>query len=144
MSPTQLTFRLAKISVDECSFSCNVPSSNSVKSMFRCVLVLFIVAFHFGHGLLPAAELRPLRGTVNVPCRLYIEGDDGKFYFKLAAADGRVLLQSAAFESGRDAGQWVSRLKTDGAAALGEAPVSRSDGVSAQDVSAALAALAAQ
>ena len=29
---------------------------------------------------------------------------DGKFYFKLAAADGRVLLQSHAFESGRDAG----------------------------------------
>lgn len=69
---------------------------------------------------------------------------DGKFYFKLAAADGRLLLQSAAFDSGRDAGQWVSRLKTDGASALGEAPVSRSDGVSAQDVSDALAALAAQ
>jgi tryptophanyl-tRNA synthetase len=69
---------------------------------------------------------------------------DGKFYFKLAAADGRLLLQSAAFDSGRDAGQWVSRLKTDGALALADAPVSRSEGVSAQDVSAALAALAAQ
>ncbi len=69
---------------------------------------------------------------------------DGKYYFKLAAADGRLLLQSAAFDSGRDAGQWVSRLKTDGASALGEAPVSRSEGVSTQDVSDALAALAAQ
>jgi tryptophanyl-tRNA synthetase len=69
---------------------------------------------------------------------------DGKFYFKLAAADGRLLLQSAAFDSGRDAGQWVSRLKTDGASALGEAPVSRGEGVSAQDVSDALAALTAQ
>jgi tryptophanyl-tRNA synthetase len=69
---------------------------------------------------------------------------DGKFYFKLAAADGRLLLQSAAFDSGRDAGQWVSRLKTDGASALGDAPVIRGDGVSAQDVSDALAALAAQ
>ncbi len=69
---------------------------------------------------------------------------DGKYYFKLVAADGRLLLQSAAFDSGRDAGQWVNRLKTDGASATGEAPVSLSDGVSAQDVSDALAALAAQ
>ena len=69
---------------------------------------------------------------------------DGKFYFKLAAADGRLLLQSAAFDTGRDAGQWVNRLKTDGASALADAPVSRGEGVSAQDVSDALAALAAQ
>ena len=68
---------------------------------------------------------------------------DGKFYFKLAAADGRVLLQSGAFDSGRDAGQWVARLKTDGAAALTDAPVSRGEGASAQDVADALAALCA-
>ena len=67
---------------------------------------------------------------------------DGKFYFKLAAADGRVLLQSAAFDSGRDAGQWVARLKTDGAAAVPDAPVAHGEGVSAQDVADALAALA--
>ena len=48
---------------------------------------------------------------------------DGKFYFKLNAADGALLLQSGAFDSGRDAGQWVSRLKQAGAAALGEAPL---------------------
>ena len=69
---------------------------------------------------------------------------DGKFYFKLAAADGRVLLQSGAFDSGRDAGQWVARLKTDGTAALADAPVSRGEGASAQDVADALAALCAQ
>jgi tryptophanyl-tRNA synthetase len=69
---------------------------------------------------------------------------DGKFYFKLAAADGRVLLQSAAFDSGREAGQWVARLKSEGAAALtGDAPVARGEGVGAPDVAAALAALAA-
>jgi len=67
---------------------------------------------------------------------------DGKFYFKLAAADGRVLLQSAAFESGRDAGQWVARLKAEGAAAVASAPVSRADGASEQDVADALAVLA--
>ena len=63
---------------------------------------------------------------------------DGRFYFKLAAADGRVLLQSGAFESGRDAGQWVARLKTDGVAALADAPVAPAEGVSTQDVADAL------
>ncbi len=52
----------------------------------------------------------------------YREGD-GQFYFKLVAADGTTLLQSQAFAGGREAGQWVSRLKTEGAAALAEAPV---------------------
>ena len=69
---------------------------------------------------------------------------DGKFYFKLAASDGRVLLQSAAFESGRDAGQWVARLKADGVMAIPDAPVAHGEGVSAQDVSDALASIAAQ
>jgi tryptophanyl-tRNA synthetase len=67
---------------------------------------------------------------------------DGKFYFKLAAADGRVLLQSAGFDTGRDAGQWIARLKGEGAAALPAAPVVHGAGVSAQDVAAALAELA--
>ena len=66
---------------------------------------------------------------------------DGKFYFKLAAPDGRVLLQSAPFESGRDAGQWVARLKNEGALALAQAPVSRGEAASEQDVADALAAL---
>ena len=67
---------------------------------------------------------------------------DGRFYFKLVAADGRVLLQGAGFDSGRDAGQWVARLKTEGASALADAPVSRGEGVSAQEVADALASLA--
>ncbi|MES2100791.1 MAG: tryptophan--tRNA ligase [Pseudomonadota bacterium] len=69
---------------------------------------------------------------------------DGKFYFKFAAADGRVLLQSAAFDSGREAGQWVARLKNEGAVVIPDAPVAHGEGVSAQDVVDALAALAAQ
>ena len=68
----------------------------------------------------------------------YREAADGKFYFKLNAADGTLLLQSAAFDAGRDAGQWVSRLKNEGAAVLTEAPVQKS----ADDASIA-AALAA-
>jgi tryptophanyl-tRNA synthetase len=49
---------------------------------------------------------------------------DGLFYFKLVAPVGdAVLLQSRGFEQGREAGTWVARLKKEGAAALGEAPV---------------------
>ena len=66
---------------------------------------------------------------------------DGRFYFKLLAADGRLLLQSTAFESGREAGAWVSRLKLE-AAALGEAPVTLAEGIVAEEVTAALQTLA--
>jgi tryptophanyl-tRNA synthetase len=43
---------------------------------------------------------------------------DGKFYFKLTAASGQLLLQSQAFDSGREAGALVKRLQTEGPAAL--------------------------
>ncbi len=69
---------------------------------------------------------------------------DGKFYFKLAAADGRLLLQSDAFESGREAGQCVARLRAEGVAAVPDSPVAHGEGVSAQDVADALSALAVQ
>ncbi|CAN5217094.1 tryptophan--tRNA ligase [soil metagenome] len=62
---------------------------------------------------------------------------DGQFYFKLNAADGHLLLQSTGFASGRDAGQWVARLKREGAAALPEAPL-----LPVADAAAAAAALA--
>jgi len=68
---------------------------------------------------------------------------DGQFYFKLTAADGALLLQSQAFAEGREAGNWVKRLKTEGAPALGDAPVSLADGVTRDTVEAALAALQA-
>ena len=93
-------------------------------------------------GVKAKATLLMVKPLVKPLFKQYREAD-GKFYFKLAAADGRVLLQSSAFDSGRDAGQWVARLKTDGAAALADAPVSRGEGASAQDVADALAALCA-
>jgi tryptophanyl-tRNA synthetase len=68
---------------------------------------------------------------------------DGKFYFKLSAADGRVLLQSEAFAGGREAGEWVKKLKTEGSAALAGAPVARPEGVAEADVAEALGALQA-
>jgi tryptophanyl-tRNA synthetase len=67
---------------------------------------------------------------------------DGQFYFKLVAADGHtLLLQSAAFESGRDAGLWVARLKTEGSAALAQAPVTLAPNISQNTVHEALSAL---
>ena len=43
---------------------------------------------------------------------------DGQFYFKLAASDGALLLQSKAFASGKDAGQTIAKLQREGAAGL--------------------------
>jgi tryptophanyl-tRNA synthetase len=60
---------------------------------------------------------------------------DGKFYFKLLSAGGELLLQSQGFEQGRDAGQWVARLKREGWVA--DAPVQRE--APEVDIAAALA-----
>ena len=69
--------------------------------------------------------------------------DDGQFYFKLNAFDGGLLLQSRGFAQGREAGQWVARLKREGVAALAEAPVERAAGLAAGVLEEALDALAA-
>jgi len=61
---------------------------------------------------------------------------DGKFYFKLLSAGGELLLQSRAFEQGREAGQWVARLKKEGW--IADAPVQRE--AAEADIAAALAA----
>ncbi|PZP33401.1 MAG: tryptophan--tRNA ligase [Roseateles depolymerans] len=63
---------------------------------------------------------------------------DGRFYFKLLSAGGDLLLQSQGFAEGREAGQWVARLKREGLPALAEAPVQRE--AAEADVAAALAA----
>jgi tryptophanyl-tRNA synthetase len=68
---------------------------------------------------------------------------DGQFYFKLTTHKGDLLLQSQAFAQGRDAGNWVKRFKTEGAAALADAPVARAEGVDEATTVAALNALQA-
>ena len=45
---------------------------------------------------------------------------DGKFYFKLVDARGRLLLQSTGFASPKDAGAAIGRLQKDGVVALNE------------------------
>lgn len=64
---------------------------------------------------------------------------DGNFYFKLSM-NGRDLFVSDAFASGRDAGTWVGRLKRE-AELPADAPIHLLDGVSADEVAAALASL---
>ncbi len=43
---------------------------------------------------------------------------DGRFYFKLVDAEGRLLLQSLGFDSPREAGQAIGLLQTQGKSAL--------------------------
>jgi tryptophanyl-tRNA synthetase len=43
---------------------------------------------------------------------------DGKFHFKLTAADGSLLIQGGGFAEGREAGQLIKRLKAEGASAM--------------------------
>lgn len=90
----------------------------------------------------PAAAASHKPGAALASFKQYREAD-GRFYFKLAAHDGRVLLQSDGFAEGREAGGWVKRLKTEGAAALAGAPVQRGEGVDEADVRDALAAIVA-
>jgi len=66
---------------------------------------------------------------------------DGKFYFKLVEGE-RVLLQSIGFDSPKDAGARVGVLKR-GAFDEADADVMIGDGVTPEDVHAALAALLA-
>lgn len=68
---------------------------------------------------------------------------DGKFYFKLVAADGRLLLQSTGFDAPKEAGQAIGQLQKGGDALQALAPrLAPVDGVEPADVAAALQALA--
>jgi tryptophanyl-tRNA synthetase len=68
---------------------------------------------------------------------------DGQFFFKLQAADGRLLLQSGAFASPKVAGQTIAALQTQGISALQELgqQVLLADAVQDSEVEAALQAL---
>ncbi len=66
---------------------------------------------------------------------------DGRHYFKLVDADGRLLAQSTGFESPQQAGRTVAQLKKSGYSAGGSA-LQLAPGVAAADVEAALRRLA--
>ncbi|WP_042429509.1 tryptophan--tRNA ligase [Comamonas granuli] len=68
---------------------------------------------------------------------------DGKFYFKLVAADGRLLLQSTGFAAPKDAGQAIARLQQDPDALQALAPcLAPVPGATEAEARAALHALA--
>ncbi|MCB5197442.1 tryptophan--tRNA ligase [Deefgea salmonis] len=91
---------------------------------------------------LPAVKEKAVK--VALPSFKQFRLEDGQFYFNFSDAAGRLLLTSSGFASGKDAGQWVGRLKKEGIAALTDAPVALAEGVSADDVAAALVALTAE
>ncbi|MFG6464438.1 tryptophan--tRNA ligase [Roseateles sp. DXS20W] len=106
----------------------------------RAIAVPFLKSLREAVGLRPYTQTATAAATKTEKAALpvfkqYREAD-GKFYFKLLSAGGELLLQSHAFEQGRDAGQWVARLKKDGWVA--DAPVQRE--AAEADIAAALAA----
>ncbi|HKX94626.1 MAG TPA: tryptophan--tRNA ligase [Methylibium sp.] len=116
----------------------------------RAVAQPFIQNLRRAVGLRPMMAVpRPLKATeapaakAALPVFKQYRESDGQFYFKLSAAYGSLLLQSEGFADGREAGGWVKRLKTEGAAALAGAPAAAPEGVTAAAVEAALAALVA-
>ena len=54
--------------------------------MIRTWLIGLIVAWNFSGTPSSAAEPRPIRGAVNVPCRLYIHDENGKHFFARSAS----------------------------------------------------------
>ena len=68
---------------------------------------------------------------------------DGRFRFRLSAADGTTLLLSEGFDDGRQAGQWVKRIRAEGTPAAQQAPVTLGSGVDWAVVARALDALRA-
>jgi tryptophanyl-tRNA synthetase len=63
-----------------------------------------------------AAEARPAKSAAPV-FKQYRERD-GRFYFKLVGAQGRVLMQSHGFDSPKEAGQVIAAFQAQGADAL--------------------------
>ncbi|WP_455385836.1 tryptophan--tRNA ligase [Acidihalobacter prosperus] len=113
----------------------------------RAIAAPFLARLREAVGLRPFhlqrdAEKAPKQTKQALPQFKQYREADGRFYFKLSTQDGRVLLQSRGFEEGREAGQWIGRLKREGKTALAEAPVEAGEGVSAEEIGAALASLA--
>jgi tryptophanyl-tRNA synthetase len=90
-----------------------------------------------------AGKTRSKAAKAAVPSFKQYRERDGKHYFKLVDAAGRLLAESAAFDSPQDAGRMVAQLRQGG-----DLPPAHglrlANGVTLEDVSAALRELAAQ
>ena len=82
-------------------------------------------------------------GKVALPSFKQYREKDGKFYFKLVAADGALLLQSLGFDAPKAAGQCIAQLQAEAAQAqaLIASHASLAEGVALEAVLAALQAL---
>jgi tryptophanyl-tRNA synthetase len=89
------------------------------------------IATPFMADLRHAVGLRDLRAKdaaadkvakVALPVFKQYKEADGQFYFKLQAADGRLLLQSNGFASPKVAGQTIAALQAQGVSALTDSP----------------------
>ena len=67
-----------------------------------------------------AAAATARASKTSVPAFKQYRESDGKFYFKLVAPGGAVLLQSPGFDSPREPGQLIARLKGQDAAAIAQ------------------------
>lgn len=72
---------------------------------------------------LPAVAKTNVAAKQALPLFKQYREADGRFHFKLSDADGTLLLQGGGYAEGREAGQIIKRLKTEGAAALKGAAV---------------------
>lgn len=97
-------------------------------------------------SLVQVASAAPTKvAKVAKPAFKQYRDTEGQFYFKLLAADGRLLLQSTGFAAPKEAGQTIARLQQQGEAALADvaAQLAPVEGITVQDVAAALQALRA-
>ena len=88
-----------------------------------------------------SAPTQAKTGKVQRPSFKQYREKDGKFYFKLIAADARLLLQSTGFDHPKEAGQAIATLQQQGLQAVAT-HLQAVEGVSAADIAAALQALA--
>ena len=87
-----------------------------------------------------SAPTQAKTGKVQRPSFKQYREKDGKFYFKLIAADARLLLQSTGFDHPKEAGQAIATLQQQGLQAVA-AHLQSIDGVTPEEISAALQAL---
>ncbi|MCZ8092163.1 MAG: tryptophan--tRNA ligase [Acidovorax sp.] len=113
----------------------------------RALATPFIKELRSAVGLRSLSQASTAKATkaakVALPSFKQYREADGKFYFKLLAADGRLLLQSTGFDAPKEAGQAIAQLQSqpDALSTLA-AKLPAVAGVDPADVRAALQALA--
>jgi tryptophanyl-tRNA synthetase len=102
------------------------------RAIGRATLEVLRTAVGLGRG--NGSVVRSLKAGatagVKLPSFKQYREADGRFFFKLLDATGTELLVSHGLDSGRTAGQWVQRLRTEGVSAARQAPADVAPGAS--------------